>query len=332
MATTITLDPPPAAEPEHARFLSDVRRRHRPIVLALSRQVLGLEGAAPLRRWRHWWMEPLLYTLEGRTNFFRCAFAFGMAELAGHPAVGPCAATAGEIAWSCTLMLDDMVDGAHEREGRPAAHLVYGRVRTGFAVWLGLWRVFKLLLLRAPAARVRRVRTAWLAVALAARCVRTQLPWRPAADLEKFARRARDVNSSTHWSLLAPIVASGASALEAPIREYADAISVNGKMRNDLLDYCGGSTESVTRYGDFHARRVTFPIIVLWEAPLTESERASLRRHFHDRTGASTLTLDELFRLFAKYGTLDRCLELMRRQMTEELGDRFVNAGELRCN
>src|SRR6266498_2983057 len=129
MATTITLDPPPAAEPEHARFLSDVRRRHRPIVLALSRQVLGLEGAAPLRRWRHWWMEPLLYTLEGLTNFFRCAFAFGMAELAGHPAVGPCAATAGEIAWSCTLMLDDMVDGAHEREGRPAAHLVYGRDR-----------------------------------------------------------------------------------------------------------------------------------------------------------------------------------------------------------
>src|SRR6266498_2399014 len=205
MATTITLDPPPAAEPEHARFLSDVRRRHRPIVLALSRQVLGLEGAAPLRRWRHWWMEPLLYTLEGRTNFFRCAFAFGMAELAGHPAVGPCAATAGEIAWSCTLMLDDMVD------------------------------------------------------------------------------------------------------------------------------YCGGSTESVTRYGDFHARRVTFPIIVLWEAPLTESERASLRRHFHDRTGASTLTLDELFRLFAKYGTLDRCLELMRRQAADALSAVRRPEGIRRC-
>ena len=85
-------------------------------------------------------------------------------------------------------------------------------------------------------------------------------------------------------------------------------------MRNDLLDYCGGSTENTTVFRDFEARVVSFPIMVLLRQSLCDHDRARIHRHFLERKAPSSLRVSEIFEIFRANGTLEECLALVRRQ------------------
>lgn len=275
--------------------------------------VLAVNNASPLRRWRQWWTEPLLYTLERRRNLFRTAFSLAMGKVVDDVQVGQVAAAAGEIAWTCALIADDMIDDSDEREGHPSAHVRYGRLRAWAAVVFGLRRVFRGILILPPIPIRARLRMAGLSVSLLARCLRTQVPKLSGqvSSLKAFDRDARDVNSSTHWALLAPLMFCSDSNTVSAVWDYANAISVNGKMRNDLLDYCGGSTENLTQYEDFANRRLTFPSIVLLEQKPESTDHDRLQEHFLDQQARHEFKISELIDLFRKYQTFERCLELM---------------------
>lgn len=307
--------PAPWLPADHEAFLAELSKMHGTAVIDRAVSWLRARGPLPYQRWQRSCREPLLYTLERRRNFFRAAFSHRVGELVGQPQVGEVAAVAGEITWTCALVADDIIDGSTEREGHPSAHIRYGTLRASISTLIGVWTAFAGLLRRSPAAMDARLRMARLWTFLLLRCVWSQVPFRRTpTDLAEFAAHARNVNSSTHWALLAPVAACADRRLLTPLEAYADAISVNGKMRNDLLDYCGGSTESTTVYRDFDARQMTFPIIVLWQQCLSDTERFRIRRHFLQRWLRSSLTVSELFQMFQTHHTLEECLALMRRQ------------------
>lgn len=297
---------------DHERLLNGFQELYYESVHGTTLDILALNRGGPLRRWRRWWSAPLLYTLEGRRNLFRTAFSIAIGKVVDRMSVGQLAAATGEIAWTCALIADDMIDGAAEREGHRCAHLVYGRVRSWAAVIFSLQRVFLSLLTLPRTPLAARLRMAWLSVYLLSRCLRTQIPkLRQISNMQDFTRDARDVNSSTHWALLAPLMLCADSHTVSAVWDYADAISVNGKMRNDLLDYCGGSTENSTQYEDFHNRRLTFPSIVFLEQGPEQADHSRVRQHFLERQGAEDFGVGEINDLFKKYRTLERCLELM---------------------
>jgi geranylgeranyl pyrophosphate synthase len=141
-------------------------------------------------------------------------------------------------------------------------------------------------------------------------CSLTQLPGRPAtSSLAAYKHHARDLNNSMHWSLMAPLLGRADPALLEAARLFADATSVNGKMRNDMLDYYGGSTESVSLFGDFEGRRVTFPVLVLLERDLSKKDRLAVEGHFFGREAA--LSVVNFIGLLEGYGATEACLEIM---------------------
>ena len=212
-------------------------------------------------------------------------------------------------------MADDMIDGAAEREGRVAAHIRFGRVRTSMSILFGLYVALHGLLFRPMEHTAVRLQAIALWLCFVARCIWSQRPLRRAPrDLRAFAANARSVNSLTHWSLLGPVAGSSDRRLFALLGEYADAVSVGGKMRNDLLDYCGGSTENTTVFRDFEARVVSFPIMVLLNQSLRGDDRARIHSHFLDSKAPSSLSASEVFEIFRANGTLEECLALVRRQ------------------
>jgi geranylgeranyl pyrophosphate synthase len=299
---------------DHQQLLAGFHELYFQYVHRTSLDILAVNKHGPLRKWRAWWTEPLLYTLEGRRNLFRTAFSIAMGKVVNEELVGQVAAAAGEIAWTCALIADDMIDESSEREGHPCAHVQYGRLRSWAAVVFGLRSVFRGLLVLPNIPVTKRLRMAWLSVELLARCLRTQVPKLSGqlSNLKAFNKDARDVNSSTHWALLAPLMVCADEDTVAAVWDYANAISVNGKMRNDLLDYCGGSTENLTQYEDFENRRLTFPSIVLLEQTPAQEDLQLLQQHFIDPEVAANFGTTELIHLFRKYRTFERCLELMR--------------------
>jgi geranylgeranyl pyrophosphate synthase len=299
---------------DHQQLLAGFHELYYQCVHGTTLEILAVNKRGPLRQWRQWWGEPLLYTLEGRRNLFRTAFSIAMSKVVDEELVGKVAAAAGEIAWTCALIADDMIDESSEREGHPCAHIQYGRVRSWAAVVFGLRSVFRALLVLPSIPITRRLRMAWLSVCLLARCLRTQVPKLSGqlSNLKAFDKDARDVNSSTHWALLAPLMICADEDTVVAVWDYANAISVNGKMRNDLLDYCGGSTENLTQYEDFENHRLTFPSIVLLEQTPTQEDLRVLRRHFIDQQVAGNFGITDLIHLFRKYRTYECCLELMR--------------------
>lgn len=304
--------PGPRPRTDHQQLLEGFRDLYYESVHETTLDILALGRGGPLGRWRRWWSAPLLYTLEGRKNLFRTAFSMAMGKAVNGAPVGQVSAATGEIAWTCALIADDMIDAAAEREGHRCAHLVYGRARSWAAVAFGLQRVFLSILLLPRTPLAGRLRMARLSVRLLSRCLRTQVPkLRQVSNMKDFTRDARDVNSSTHWALLAPLMLCADAQTVSAVWDYADAISVNGKMRNDLLDYCGGSTENSTRYEDFHNRRLTFPSIVFLEQGPGPGDVGRVRRHFLARQAEPAFGVAEINDLFKKYGTLERCLELM---------------------
>lgn len=299
----------------HQQFLAGFHYLYHQNVHQTTLDILAVSSPSGLlRRWRQWWTEPLLYTLEGRRNLFRTAFSLAMGKVVNKELVGQIAAAAGEITWTCVLIADDIIDESSEREGHHCAHLQYGRLRALAAVAFGLRRVFRGILLLPPVPIAARLRMAWLSAHLLVRCLRTQIPkisGKP-ATLKAFDKNARDVNSSTHWALLAPLMVCGDLQTVSAVWDYANAISANGKMRNDLLDYCGGSTENLTQYEDFENHRLTFPSIVLLEQTLEKVDQDLIQQHFIEQQTTSDLNISELIALFKKYRTFERCLELMR--------------------
>jgi geranylgeranyl pyrophosphate synthase len=297
---------------DHGRLLADFRTWYRQDVHETSLELLHAKGDSLIARPWKGLITPLLYTLEHRKNLFRTGFSLCMGELVNHPEAGKVAAAAGELAWTCALIIDDLIDRSSEREGHPSAHVIYGKVHTWAAAVTGIGTILISGLTRSSLPFRARLKMTTFGLGLLRACVRTQLPRRaPLQRLQMFRIEARDVNNSTHWALLAPLVAFADSSLIETVRDYADAISVNGKMRNDLLDYCGGSTESSTLYEDFETCRFTFPSIVLWEQELDVTDRIDLERHFVHRKPSADFTIDQLFFLFRKYGTFARCLQLM---------------------
>ncbi|HYP26630.1 MAG TPA: polyprenyl synthetase family protein [Blastocatellia bacterium] len=289
------------------RFHQEIRQQ--------ALDLIGVSRKGWLPRCRRWLLEPFIFTLEGRKNFFRTALSVAMGELIGKPGVGWIIGATGEIAWTCALLTDDLIDGSQEREGHVCAHMVYGRVRTFLAINFALWRVFFSLITRPPVSFPARIRMVGLSIRLLLMCVSSQLPVvGSAGNLKAFYKHAERVNNSNHWALVAPAIACGDREIVAAAWEYATAIAINGKMQNDLLDYCGGSTESETLYRDFKSRYVTFPILVLLEQEIDESDRDRIERYFSGHDGGA-LTVGDLNNLFLRYRTFQRCLDLMRDQM-----------------
>lgn len=253
---------------------------------------------------------PVLFTLERRRNLCRTGFSLAAGDAVGDFEAGRLCAAAGEAAWTCALILDDLVDGAEEREGHPCAHLVYGRARTVRAVCGTLGAIAARGLAPGPVPVRSRLAMELFGMKLLWRCGATQMPRRAGlSTVASYERNARDLNNSMHWSLMAPMLRRASTPLLAAASRFADATSVNGKMRNDLLDYYGGSTESISLYGDFEQRLLTFPILILLEQNLSPGDRRAVDTHFFE--GGQSLSPLELIDFLEDYGVTDRCLGLM---------------------
>jgi geranylgeranyl pyrophosphate synthase len=253
---------------------------------------------------------PVLFTLEGRRNLCRTGFSLAAGDAVADFEAGRLSAAAGEVAWTCALILDDLLDGAEEREGHPCAHLVYGRARTVTAVGRALIGLAARGLTVSAVPLRSRLAMERFGLRLLSRCIATQTPGRSGVPtIAAYERRARDLNNSMHWSLMAPMLGRGEPPLIDAASLFADATSVNGKMRNDLLDYYGGSTESMSLYGDFEQRLLTLPVLVLLEQDLPPGERLLVEGHFFE--GGDALSPSKLIGLLEERGATERCLDLM---------------------
>jgi geranylgeranyl pyrophosphate synthase len=298
----------PAGAAAHAELLAEFVRTYRLRVRDVVFEFLGLRMS---RRMLCWLLEPVVYTLERRRNLFRAAFSVAAGDAIRQQEQGVVAAAAGEIGWTCALMLDDILDRSIEREGHAAAHVAFGRARTLAAVVAALMGA---MWSGAATRRVGlsvRLRMEWLGVRLLVVCALSALRRPRGFDMRAYVRHARNINNSTHWAVLAPLTVGSSERLRRAARTYADAASLNGKLRNDLLDYCGGSSESETVFKDFHARVVSFPVLILLERPLTPADRSAVIGHFGGRA-PSALTPEDLCALLARSGALARYLEVMR--------------------
>ena len=301
---------------EHTRLLAAFLETYRLQVRDIAFELLRLRTP----RWRFAWMlEPTVYTLERRRNLFRAAFSLAAGNAIGRPQQGLVAGAAGELGWTCALMLDDILDRSGEREGHPAAHVVFGRARTLLAVVATLLVVMWSGARTPRLARRARLRMEWLGLRLLVVCALSAVrpPRRP--DWRAYARHARNINNSTHWAVLAPLALGADDRLRGAALQYADAASLNGKLRNDLLDFCGGSSESDTRFKDFEERSISFPVLALLARPLAPSDRAAVTRHFAG-AGPSPLTPARMCSLLSRSGALRDYLDAMRTNAEQAFG------------
>jgi len=264
------------------------------------------------RAW-NWIHAPLLFTLERRKNLFRGVFALRASAFGPHPEAGPSLAGCVEIAWCCALILDDIFDRSAEREGHPAAHRIYGAPRCFLATLWALAVVYGRLGLSVPGSLRVRGERLWLSLVSWLACCSTQLPGRKLRSLDDFRRDARRVNNSHRWALLAPLAGRRNAELNEALSLYADHMAIAGKMRNDLLDYSGGSSEREGRFEDFEKRCVTFPVLVLLSLDLAEADRLSLENHFAGKGG---LSQDGLLGLLHYYGVAKVCLDHIHRELS----------------
>jgi geranylgeranyl pyrophosphate synthase len=295
----------PTALDEQNMLLDEFRQIYRDEVSGRIPGALGLSAPGMRGRWCAWLYEPVVYVLDGRPNMFRSAFILATAPLADPAeAVGDLAVWI-EIAWSCALMLDDIVDNSSEREGRLCAHMVYGRKRCLLAAAAAGARALRFLAFKVPGALPVRLRRLAFTVTCMARCLSTQIAsGHHAVSLARYVRRAVNVNIICRWALLAAVDHERRKE-RAALRSYADAIAVLGKLRNDLLDYYGGSSERVERFEDFESQRWSFPTLMLHEAVLSATDRRRLIGHM---SGATSMPPEEILALFDRYDVVRECL------------------------
>lgn len=101
------------------------------------------------------------------------------------------------------------------------------------------------------------------------------------------------------------------------MRQFADHMAIAGKMRNDLLDYWGGSSEKETVFSDFHSRKISFPIFVLLEQKMDALDRFRVEGYFF-RRGA--LMPEELMEMFQAYDVADISLDVLSRELDKVSG------------
>jgi geranylgeranyl pyrophosphate synthase len=216
-------------------------------------------------------------------------------------------AACAEVGWSCALVLDDIRDRSVEREGAPSAHRQYGALRCIVSVLATLALIARELAWRGEASRQVRLARLGLGVTLVLRAGAAAFGRAP-RSLAAYRVSSRRVNSSIHWALLGPHRGGPKTAPHEALQRYADHSAVAGKMRNDLLDYWGGSSERDSVLEDFHRGMLSFPTLVLLDSPLAMADRNRLAAHF----GAGrTLAPPELFELFRTYAIEERCLALL---------------------
>jgi geranylgeranyl pyrophosphate synthase len=289
-------------------FAPEWRRRY---LTEVQPEALRLLAATGGPRFRRQLLAPVAYTLKGRRNLFRSVLSLAAGDAAGAAPEGNASAVAGELAWTCALVIDDLVDGSAEREGHVAAHVVFGPARTAAGALAALAVLLWYGARRADIAVAARLRMIGYGLRLLRACAMTQVPSGARRTLEGYSRYARDVNCSTHWAISAPFVARAQHDVCASLQRWGDAISLNGKIRNDLHDYCGGSSECDTPFKDFHTRTVSFPVLLLLASPLAGEERRFVERHFLS-DDPSDLALETLLDLFWRTGTLVRCIDHIR--------------------
>jgi geranylgeranyl pyrophosphate synthase len=273
-------------------------------------RILG-SSPGPLRRW---FLDPLVYTATHRTNFFRSALLLESVKLTNAVAAGPSLAACAEIGWTCALLLDDIIDRSTERQGMPCAHLRFGTLRCIIAAAMALVLIARELGWALPGAVRLRFCRVRLGTTLLFRCAAAQFKRKTISGISEYRSAARDVNSSIHWSLLSPHCGDATVPHLAQLRRYADHSAVAGKMRNDLLDYWGGSTERKAILEDLRRRERSFPVIVLLEEPLDACERLRILKHFRN---ADSLQAQDLFRLFRKYEIPRKCLSLLEAEIRQ---------------
>jgi geranylgeranyl pyrophosphate synthase len=250
------------------------------------------------RKWIKGIFAPLWYTLKNRKNFFRSSLLLFVGRLSEFPEATAELAACVEIAWTCALILDDIVDQSNEREGQLSAYARFGVFRSFGSVMVALIVVFCRLCFCIPGRFRLRMARIRLSVVLFLRCVRTQIGKKRPSSLTKYFQYAKDVNASLYWALLSPIADKSRNEIHRLLSAYADHSTVAGKMRNDFLDYFGGASERVGRFEDFNRRRITFPVLILKQCKLDPEDKRSLNNYF-----VSKLKLEphEILKIFRRY-------------------------------
>lgn len=267
-----------------------------------------------LRKPRLVTLEPILYTHSRRRNLMRAGFSMASGRTVGNIQDGVIAAAVGELAWTCALVLDDILDGSAERDGHAAAHIMFGRRHTVASATVTLAAIARYLVTTRRTSLSVRIRMEGLATRLLARCSAAALTGRRNVhDHTRYMKYARGINACTHWAVVAPMLGSHDPQAIAAGWAYADAASRNGKLRNDLFDYCGGSTESDTPYKDFHQRLVTFPVLVLLQRDLDPRDRAEIHAHFYTH-GPSELDVQYFISLLLASGALSQYIVMMEQE------------------
>jgi geranylgeranyl pyrophosphate synthase len=264
---------------------------------------------------RRWLLAPMRYASRGRRNFFRSALLLEGAACSPAPAAGPGLAACAEAGWTAALMLDDLIDGSAEREGAGSAYVAFGRARTVLAAGVVLVLIAGLLAVGEPGSlRVRLARTT-LGIREVLRALWGQAGRRRVRDLTGYRRVARRVNSSLYWCLLAPHAGHAhPRASIAALRRHAAHSSVAGKMRNDLLDFWGGSTEREGLLEDWRQREWSFPVLVLLAGDLAAAERRALLDHLEGRAELGSAVVRAMFR---RHDVGARSLALLAAEVAE---------------
>ena len=267
---------------------------------------LGLGQTGLVARCKRWAYAPLAYTLDRRRNFFRSVFTLLAAPRDITAEVSAELAASIEIAWSCALILDDLFDQSDEREGASPAYRVFGVLHSLLAVALALGHLAIRFFVTMPGPPRIRAARAVFSLKCTLRCMATQLPGREPRSLKKYAGHARDVNISHHWALLASLAGRKEYERAAARLIYANHMTVAGKMRNDLLDYFGGSSERESQFDDFRARRSSFPTMILEASEINWRDRQRLTDHFR---GAVEMEAGEILDMFQRYAVGQECIK-----------------------
>lgn len=289
-------------------LLVDFRARYNEYVSESFDKMLGRDAEG----FWNWLLTPLHYTAAARRNFFRSALTLESAKLTRTPQLGPPLAGCGEVAWTCALIIDDIFDQASEREGVACAYLRFGTLRCVAGALAGLLIIAKTLAVSIPGSLKLRSKLAGTGLSLFMRCLLAEMRLKRVRSFSKYRTIARDVNASIHWALLGPHCGESSNPIRANLRGYADHSAIAAKMRNDLLDYSGGSTERQNHLEDLQHMEINFPILILLEAPLTRQERSQVADHLAKR---QRLSREAIFSLFARYGIFEKCLALLAQEI-----------------
>ena len=261
-----------------------------------------------------WLWEPVVFTWKQRNNLFRGVLMCSTASVGDTKRNVHQLAACTEIAWTCALIVDDIMDVSVEREGHVAAHLRFGLYRCLTAVMLALANVGWKLLFSISGSCQSRIERLKLAIRFLLRCAMTQLPSKHPDFLTEYRRYAIDTNICLHWILLAPYCGQHNSKMESLMREFADHMAMAGKIRNDLHDYWGGASERKMIFNDFHSRKKTYPILVLLEEKMVHRDRMRVEYHFSCR---DTLRPEQIMEMFRAYDVAKICLHDLSRELAE---------------